>query len=229
MTSFPDLSRFARRSLAAALFASATATAISTCASAADMPETILRGGTYSEPSPDYMRWDGVSLGATFGWTNITVDYSSAFAAGTTTKDQTNSAQFGGFLGYNWQWETLVLGVEGAYNRPASLDSSGTDAGQSATYKLIDYGTVRARAGYAYGHFLPYAFLGAAVGRINYVTPTTSKNNAFAPGFEAGLGVDVALMPNVFLRAEYEYVLFGPIGDIRSGISTARAGVGIRF
>src|SRR3569623_1125011 len=203
MTSFPDPARFARRSLAAALFA----TAMSTCASAADMPETILRGGTYSEPSPDYMRWDGVSLGATFGWLYITVDYSSAFAAGTTTKDQTNSAQFGGFLGYNWQWETLVLGVEGAYNRPASLDSSGTDAGQSATYKLIDYGTVRARAGYAYGPILPYAFL----------------------GFEVGLGVDVALMPNVFLRAEYEYVLFGPIGDIRSGISTARAGVGIRF
>ena len=157
MTSFPDPARFARRSLAAALFA----TAMSTCASAADMPETILRGGTYSEPSPDYMRWDGVSLGATFGWTNITVDYSSAFAVGTTTKDQTNSAQFGGFLGYNWQWETLVLGVEGAYNRPASLDSSGTDAGQSATYKLIDYGTVRARAGYAYGHFLPSALRSA--------------------------------------------------------------------
>src|SRR3569832_2372544 len=90
MTSFPDPARFARQSLAAALFAAA----MSTCASAADMPETILRGGTYSEPSPDYMRWDGVSLGATFGWTNITVDYSSAFAAGTTTRDQTNSAQF---------------------------------------------------------------------------------------------------------------------------------------
>ena len=69
----------------------------------------------------------------------------------------------------------------------------------------------------------------AAVGRINYNTPSGRRDNAFAPGFEAGVGVDVALMPNVFLRAEYEYVLFGPIGDVRSSISTARAGVGIRF
>ena len=225
MTSFPDPARIARLCLAAALFA----TAMSTGASAADMPETILRGSTYSEPSPDYMRWDGISFGATFGWTNMTVDYTDAFSSGVHATESTNSAQFGGFVGYNMQWETLVLGVEGAHNRPNSLNSSGSSLGQSATYKLIDYGTVRARAGYAFSQFLPYAFLGGAVGRLNYDTPSATRDNAFAPGFEAGLGIDVALMPNVFLRAEYEYVLFGRVGGVRSNISTARAGVGIRF
>ena len=42
MTSFPDPARIAWLCLAAALFA----TAMSTGASAADMPETILRGST---------------------------------------------------------------------------------------------------------------------------------------------------------------------------------------
>ena len=225
MTSFPDPARIARLCLAAALFA----TAMSTGASAADMPETILRGSTYSEPSPDYMRWDGISFGATFGWSNLTADFSSAFAMDNVTKDESNSAQFGGFLGYNMQWETLVLGVEGAYNRPSKFDMSASFGGQNATYKLLDYGTVRARAGYAFSRFLPYAFLGGAVGRVNYNTPSGTRDNGFAPGFQAGLGIDVAIMPNVFLRAEYEYVLFGPVGDVRSQTSTGRAGVGIRF
>jgi opacity protein-like surface antigen len=227
MTFFPDRSRIARVSSAAALFAAGLVAQ----ASAADMPDTILRGGTYySEPaSPDYMRWDGITIGATFGWTNMTADFSDAFAAGNNTKESTNSAQFGGFLGYNWQWETLVLGVEGAYNRFNSLETSATSGGLSASYKLIDYGTVRGRAGYAIGQFLPYAFLGAAVGRLNYATPSSTRDNGYTPGFEAGLGVDVSILPNVFVRAEYEYVLFAPLGDVRSGISTARAGVGIRF
>jgi len=225
MTSHLDPARIARLCGAAALIAAA----IAPRAFAADMPETILRGSTYSEPSADYMRWDGVSLGATFGWTNATVDFTDAFAAGTNTKDSTNSAQFGGFLGYNTQWETLVLGIEGAYNRFNTLETSATSGAQSASYKLVDYGTLRGRAGYAFGQFLPYAFLGGAIGRVNYNTPSGVRDNAFTPGFEAGLGLDVAILPNVFVRAEYEYVLFAPVGDTRSGISTARAGVGIRF
>ena len=226
MTSCLETPRVVRVFAAAALIAVAAVPR----AFAADMPDTILRGSTYSEPSsPEYMRWDGVSLGATFGWTNMTADFTDAFATPSNTKDSTNSAQFGGFLGYNMQWETLVLGIEGAYNRVNSLNSSASVGGQSATYKLVDYGTVRARAGYAFGNFLPYAFVGGAVGRINYNTPARVRDNALAPGFEAGLGMDVAIMPNVFLRAEYEYVLFGPVGGVSSGISTARAGVGIRF
>lgn len=224
MTSFPDPARFVRMCGVAAF----VATAVAPCAFAADMPETVLRGG-YTEPSTDYMRWDGVSFGATFGWTNMTADFTDAFAAGQNTKESTNSAQFGGFLGYNTQWETLVLGIEGAYNRFNTLETSATNGAQSASYKLVDYGTLRARAGYAFGQFLPYAFLGGAIGRVNYNTPSGTRDNAFTPGFQAGLGVDVAILPNVFVRAEYEYVLFAPVGDVRSGISTARAGVGIRF
>ncbi len=182
----------------------------------------------------------------------------------------TNGRQYGAFLGYNFQWDQIVLGIDLAYNRMSSLESSASDSierqfktsdgynndvfvsGQ-ASLKLIDYATVRARAGYAFGQFLPYAMVGAAVGRFNYTVSSTvvasgtdvsggggapyflaqtlgeSKNNAIVGGFVAGLGMDVALLPNVFLRGEWEFVAFAPVSGIRANINTGRVGIGVKF
>jgi opacity protein-like surface antigen len=225
MISFANLPRIARAFAAGALV---TAT-MAASASAADMPETILRGTYPEQPAPAYMRWDGISLGAQFGWSNLTADFSDVSTTTALPKVSTNSASFGGFLGYHTQWESLVLGVEGAYTRPASLETSASVGGVSASYKLVDYGTVRGRAGYAFGQFLPYGFIGAAIGRVNYDTPTGTRDNAYTAGFEGGVGVDVAILPNVFVRAEYEYIVFSPVGSVRASVNTARAGVGIRF
>ena len=42
-----------------------------------------------------------------------------------------------------------------------------------ASVQAVDYATLRARAGYALGQFLPYAVVGIAVGRFNYGTTVT--------------------------------------------------------
>ncbi len=181
----------------------------------------------------------------------------------------TQSMSWGAFLGYNFQVESaLVLGVDITYTRPSDLEASATDSLQrsvtlsdgtndnvsitaSSSVKLIDYASVRARLGYAFGQFLPYGILGVAVGRFDYVnqsqvtvvqtpsggapttfvfpTQTDSRSNAFAPGFAYGLGVDIAVTPTVFVRGEWEYVAFGEVGGIRSTVNTARAGIGLRF
>jgi len=197
------------------------------------MPETILRGG-YSETPPTYARWDGWSFGGEFGYSNLNADFTSATATAALPKTTSNSPQYGGFIGYNIQWDDLVVGFEGAYDRQNSLTASVANAAASSSVKLIDYATFRARAGYAIGQFLPYAFLGGAAGRFNYATiegtaQTSGRDNQYAGGFTAGLGVDVAILPNVFVRAEYEYVLFSPFGDIRTNMNSARAGIGVRF
>jgi opacity protein-like surface antigen len=129
------------------------------------------------------------------------------------------------------------------------------DITAQSSLKLIDYATMRVRAGYAYGQFLPYAVLGAAVGRFNYATTATTTvsgnsttipppNNVYGPhtdvqtkakdgaivgGFVVGLGMDVAILPNMFLRGEWEFVGFAPVSGIRTGINTGRVGVGMRF
>ncbi|HEY0223305.1 MAG TPA: outer membrane beta-barrel protein [Pseudolabrys sp.] len=258
-------------------------------ARAADwLDDTGLRGSFSGRNS---MRWDGVNFGAQFGVSNMNTDFGNSTSGliayslrNTEVEDQfspsnwttlssntTNGRQYGAFLGYNWQWDQLVLGVDAAYNRISSLNASASDsiARQVVTtpdnvnnaltitarssINLIDYATMRARAGYAMGQFLPYATIGAAVGRFNYAntatihnvgtppagspilpfdntdTQSNSKNNAITGGFEIGLGLDVAVLPNVFLRGEWEFVAFTPISGIRANLNTARVGVGVRF
>jgi opacity protein-like surface antigen len=255
-------------------------------ARAADMPE-FLRGST----APSYSRWDGVNFGVQFGLTNMNADFGGsasslvAFALrNTEVEDQfspsswttlppttTNGRQYGAFLGYNVQWDQLVIGFDLAYNSVSSLEASASDTisrqvvttpdnvnnavtiTAQSSIKLIDYATMRARAGYAFGQFLPYAVVGAAVGRFNYAntatvhdvgtpplgspilpfdtlsTESNSKNNAVVGGPLVGLGIDVAVIPNVFLRAEWEYIAFATVGGIRANMNTGRVGVGARF
>lgn len=207
-------------------------------ARAADMPDEPVLRGTYLDGGPsDFVRWDGVVLGAQVGYSNLTVNFADATTPSVLGQTTSNSTQFGGFLGYNVQWDNLVVGVDGAYNRPSSLTTSTASGVASSQLKLVDYGTFRARAGYAFGQFLPYGLLGAAVGRMNFattasgiaITSTASRDNAYSAGFVAGLGIDVAILPNVFARAEYEYIAFSSVGSIRSSLNTGRVGLGVRF
>jgi opacity protein-like surface antigen len=39
----------------------------------------------------------------------------------------------------------------------------------------------------------------------------------------------VALTSNIFVRAEYEYMQFAPIGNITASMSSARVGAGFKF
>ncbi len=258
-----------------------------TFAAAADMPgypvPVFSDGGSFA-------RWDGFNFGAQAGIMNMNANFGNSTSSliafilrNTTLQNEfqpsswttlpsttTGGDQFGAFVGYNFQWDQLVIGFDLAYNRTSSLEASASDtiARQVVTsdgvnhqvtivaqssIKLIDYATLRARGAYAFGQFLPYAFIGAAVGRFDYATTATvtdigtppvgsailpfatldslsdSKNGAIVAGFSTGLGMDVSLLPNVFLRGEWEFVAFTPVGGIRSNINTARVGVGARF
>jgi outer membrane immunogenic protein len=53
--------------------------------------------------------------------------------------------------------------------------------------------------------------------------------SAFIYGWSAGGGLDVMLMPNFFVRAEYEYVSFVKLQGIEAKINTARVGAGVKF
>lgn len=240
MISLSVSARLRRRIVAAGVPLAVALTA--TLAHAADMPDEKLLRGSYEVGPPAAVRWDGILLGAQIGYSNLNADLSSATTTATLAQPSTNSLQYGAFVGYNFQWDNLVVGIDAAYNRPSSLDTSATSGAASASLKLVDYATLRARAGYAFGQFLPYGFIGAAGGRLNYnVVSTTgatnSRDNAYAAGFVAGLGIDVAVTPNIFVRAEYEYVAFSQIGyvenstfgGIRSSLNTGRVGIGVRF
>jgi opacity protein-like surface antigen len=231
---------------------------------------------------------DCVNLGATIGYSSMVTDFGNgsgseiAYILRNTTLENEDSpsswttlpnasaenSQWGGFVGYNWQMDELVLGVDLTYNHVNSLQSAASDSisrivttsdsdvhnvtiQSSAFIRLLDYGTLRARAGYAFGQFLPYAFVGLAVGRFDYSSSATvtdnitsgpdngvnfgpesaskGKNSAYDGGFDGGLGIDVALLPNVFLRGEWEYIAWAPLNGIRTSTNTFRGGLGVRF
>ena len=253
---------------------------------AADWPDA-LRGSL----TPSYTRWDGWQFGVQAGIASMRSDFGNgtsslvAFILRNSTlqneaapsewtalsPDVHTGQVFGGFLGYNVQWDQLVVGWDVAYKYGSTLKTASADqitrvvttsddvqhtvsiSAQSAL-KLVDYATLRGRAGYAFGQFLPYAVVGAAVGRFNYATtvdvtddqllppippgtpvPTfaqsgsVGKNNAYIGGVVAGLGMDWAVTPGMFVRAEWEYVAFAPVNGTRVNLNTGQVGVGARF
>lgn len=230
-------------SLGVALFAAVPARA----ADWLGMPP--LRGALSGAPA----RWEGIYLGGSFGYSRMNGQFDDAVSSlsgyGIGLPEQSGQFNsYGGFLGYNMNWENvLVFGVEGTYNHLSpdlTVSSSDSTTSGSTTYNasssitLQDYGAIRGRVGYAFGQFLPYVALGVAVGRFKYATYATSdttvvlndpNDNAWGVGLDVGLGIDVALAPNIFLRGEYEYVVFGPLGDIKTQLNTARAGIAVRF
>ena len=90
---------------------------------------------------------------------------------------------YGGFVGYNSQWGDVVVGTELNYTRVSlSAEASNTISRSfvdndfrydttvtgTASAKITDYATIRVRAGYAMGWFLPYLTGGVAFGRADY-------------------------------------------------------------
>jgi outer membrane immunogenic protein len=254
--------------------------------SAADLGESFLRGSSTIINTNSGVTWDGAYIGGHFGGAVSGTDFSGAtkslvafllrnttienenHVSGWTTlsKGDTTGISYGGFAGYNMQWDQAVLGVEANYNRTSLTMSANdsmarlfstsdgynndvqVDAGSSI--HITDYGTLRARGGWAAGNFMPYGFVGFALGRADvtnsarviasgtkagsppYSADTqtaVTRTGDFAYGFTTGLGVDVALMQNIFVRAEYEYVQFGQFNDLKTHIHTARIGGGLKF
>lgn len=226
MTSYADI---LRRAAAAAVLSLLGFSA----ANAADMPDFNSR--FVGAPAP--IGWDGMILGGQVGLTNFNANFENtaipSAALPLAGQQSTTGRQFGAFIGYNSQWDGVVLGAEAAYNKASGLSTSQTVGIASGSITLNDYATARVRAGYPMGQFLPYAFLGAAVGRFDYLVTNgiwfDSRSQAFALGLTAGLGADVLIMPNVFLRGEWEYNVFTKVGGIRTNTNTARAALGVKF
>jgi opacity protein-like surface antigen len=114
-------------------------------------------------------------------------------------KTNTQSTNVGAFVGHNWQWYDAILGLEGTYSYFNNLatSSSGSNsllivnpAGETrppgitnnygvtltgaAAAKVKDMITLRGRVGWDGGDFMPYAFFGAAVGRMDVSRTVTS-------------------------------------------------------
>ena len=150
-------------------------------------------------------------------------------------ESKTTSAGFGGQVGYNWQFNRFVTGVEadvgyvGAKATFVPANSLAINCGPncvtSATNELNWLATFRGRAGFLVGdNVLLYGTAGLALGGIDnhwgYGASTIAtgpgsfsdsqfQRNDVRAGFIYGGGAELAAMKNWILRAEVMYVDFG--------------------
>jgi outer membrane immunogenic protein len=126
----------------------------------------------------------------------------------------TSGGLVGGTVGYNYQVNQAVFGIEGDVDW-ASLKGS-TGISQTSDTWLS---TVRGRLGYAADRFMPFVTAGGAFGDIRASVPgvTTSQTNA---GWTVGAGLEFAVAGNFTLKAEYLYV---DLGKFNCGIACGAA------
>ena len=114
-------------------------------------------------------------------------------------KTNTQGTNFGAFVGRNWQWYDAILGLEGTYSYFNNLSTLTTGSNSltivnppgdshaanvtdnydvtltgTAAAKVKDMISLRGRVGWDGGDFMPYAFFGAAVGRMDVSRSVTS-------------------------------------------------------
>jgi len=238
-----------------------------TSARAADLP--FLRGG-FTDGYSTRVNWQGIYAGAQGSWgsvnsnlpANIISDMQASFnppPGVTYTWGPTGIAHkinggYGAFVGYNGQWDDVVIGIEGNYihdNFHANVFGNGLAIGPapgnavvgstytSATLNLTDFGSLRLRAGYVVNCVLPYVFVGAGFGsqsldRFTAANPPpvgpawmTDSSGKLIYGYTAGGGIDVMLTGGLFGRFEYEYKRV--TSNIDSTINSARLGLGYKF
>jgi outer membrane immunogenic protein len=155
----------------------------------------------------------------TFSWTGgyVGIQVGSGWAnVDRTTGTFGNSYGADGFLGgvhtgYNHQFGSLVLGIEGDIELSGL---GGNDGGAGGTMDSVDMdwmGSIRARAGFALGRALIYGTAGVAfadVDQVNRLGIPVSFSDTYT-GWTAGAGAEYAFTDSLTGRVEYRYTDFG--------------------
>jgi outer membrane immunogenic protein len=180
---------------------------IAGAACAADLPAAGVPYSKAPGTSPA-TNWSGFYIGAMGGYgaeaTSDPVGIKGGFAGGT--------------LGYNWQFGTLVAGIEadGAWaNINATASEVDPVAGLvTATAKIDALATVRGRVGAAFDQVLLYGTGGLALSDTKVSATAlglTISDSKTQSGWTAGAGVEWMFMPRWSLKAEYLYRRFDSV------------------
>ncbi|MDB5650362.1 MAG: hypothetical protein JWL62_1882 [Hyphomicrobiales bacterium] len=220
------------------LFAGVLLSVFAGTAMAADLP---YRGNAPS-PAPYY-------AAPVFSWTGVYAGINGGWGFGKLTKTGTqisniSGGMIGGTLGYNYQVQQFVFGIEGDLDW-AKIDGgktwvSGVD-GVTGHARISSLATVRGRLGYSVDRALLYVTGGYAGGSVKVnvshpATPFTGSATNWENGFVVGAGLEYAFTNNISAKAEYLYSSLGAKSyftqDVLSSgahVQQVRTGVNYRF
>lgn len=216
----------------AGLLAGALFTAVSTAASASDLPSRT--EPPVFTPPPAEFSWTGFYAGVNvgggvdhFGFKYFMVEPRPNGLI-RSTSGITASGPVGGIqAGFNYElpFFHIVAGLEfdinasgiGGQTTVGGAFPNGAPATATFGSKYESFGTGRLRLGYAWGRFLPYLTAGFSFGVIetyySFFTPgfssalasTSVRSGVFPHVGALGIGLEYAVMPNVTVKAEYLY------------------------
>lgn len=118
----------------------------------------------------------------------------------------------GGYAGYNFQIDQIVLGIEADIN---AADLDGEDELQPDNDLLVDidwFASVRGRIGFAWDRILIYGQGGVAFTEIDHTQDLVSIEASDTPsytGYVIGGGLEYAATDNILIRLDYRYYDFG--------------------
>ncbi|VFU07226.1 outer membrane protein [Methylocella tundrae] len=197
------------------LLLTTVAAATAGSALAADLPYG--QGPSDYAPAVPVFTWSGLYLGGQIGYAWGTSAL-SAWGPGYSISGVTynpNGVLGGAHVGYNLQFNQVVLGVEG--------DVDGTGISKSYGFGPVTYGTqipvegtIRGRLGFALDHALFYVAGGAAFASVTNNYQSFLGYNSIGKsvaGWTIGGGVEYALTNNWSVRAEYRYMDLGSSTD----------------
>jgi len=204
--------------------------ALAGSAASADLPP-------YYQPGPAYnpiYTWTGfyVGINGGGGWGNSQWDGLNSF--------DVSGGLIGGTVGYNWQFGQALIGAEGDVDWSGIRDTTTVLCPTGCETRNKWLATVRGRLGYAFDRFLPYFTGGLAVGDINANRPGLPGGSISNAGWTVGAGLEVGVVSNVSLKAEYLYVDLGnfncglncgllPGGNVSFTTNIFRGGANLRF
>lgn len=212
------------------------------------LPSIFSQPETSAKNAPP-ISWQGAHVGVNFGhgWGNVDTTgntmtttgplvglpnnwFPSTTFTGANGNDDFQGILGGGQIGYDWQVNNIVFGIEGDYqgadinrsdwflgsaNGPLYVKSAGID----------QFATIRGRLGYAFDNVLVYGTGGAAFGKLDsgltiqpgtfaapIGAPFSASNSTWKTGWTAGAGVEVAMSRNWSARMEYLHLDFDRAG-----------------
>jgi outer membrane immunogenic protein len=174
-------------------------------AQAADLSRPTYKSPEFPQYIAPLFNWSGfyVGLNGGYGWGNS--DWSGT---GGNFQVAPNGWMGGGTLGFNYQINAAVLGIEGDIDY---MDLNGTAPSAfcaSCTFKDTWLGTIRGRLGYSFDRWLPYLTGGWAYGNV-YMAANGGSASGTKQGWTAGAGVEYAFPGNWSAKLEYLYVDLG--------------------
>ena len=214
-------------------------------AHAADLSDLpVLRGGFSDGLSKASVNWQGSYIGGQVGYgssdenfNGSTSNMMAALLADTLIEQSMGVSQwnlglgkasqrttgYGAFVGYNAQWDDVVLGIELSWLHgkfggttsaseervsPTALSDGNfhdVKATSTSSINISDIGTFRGRAAYAWGCFLPYMFAGVALGNADIVRTANVQDRVSV----AQLGPYTALAPLNSTDAQHNHLIYG--------------------